>query len=114
MAGKVNVSNVTDRIIQKNFEILVAEFNTNPFLKGQWRFFAFHISQTGTSQRIMHSLGFTPKDAIISSVIGGTFSLKYNLFTGLEIFFDATVTDTTVGMDVRMFVGTYSEDGMNV
>lgn len=112
MRVKLYVSQFDDPYIQQNFKTLGDLFKLIPFLKGEWRFIEFQVTATGTNQKVSHSLGFAPKDILVTSTIGGTITFNYNKFDGNFLNFDATVT--TSPMTVRAFVGRYSEESVNV
>lgn len=112
MKKKLYVSQIEDIYVQQNMKALSDIFNTNPFLKGQWRFITFEVKATGTGQKLAHNLPFTPADMLVTSVINGTLTVKYANFDDTFIVFDATVT--TAPMTVRAFIGTYSEDTIGV
>lgn len=112
MRFKLYVSQFDDPYIQQNFKTIGDLFRGIPFLKGEWKFLEFQVLATGTGQKVTHTLGYTPKDVIVTSTIGGSITFNYNSFDGTYLNFDATVT--TSPMTVRAFVGRYSEESVNV
>ena len=112
MKKKLYVSQVTDMYMQQNMKALSDIFSTNPFLKGQWRFFNFDLTVTGTNVKLEHKLGFVPTDVLVTSVINGTIVFKNASFDSTNIVFDNTVT--TSPMTVRAFIGRYTEDSIVV
>lgn len=105
---KFHLSRIEDVSIQKNFEILRDFSNKNPFMKGSFRHIEFEVPATGSNLKYRHSLGFTPKDVLLTSQVGGTITFLYNSFDNEFIYFNATVS--TSPLTVRAFLGTYSED----
>lgn len=112
MKKKMYVSQFDNPYLQENFKTLVELANETPFLKGQWSFLTFSINTTGTAIKIPHTLKYTPLDTILLSVIGGSVTFNYTNFDGTYISIDATVTSSP--MTVRMLLGRYSEDTLNV
>lgn len=112
MKKKLYVSQIEDIYVQQNMKALSDIFNTNPFLKGQWRFITFDVQATASGVKLQHNLPFTPADVLVTSVINGTLTLKYASFDDTFIVFDATVT--TAPMTVRAFIGKYTEDTIGV
>lgn len=112
MKKKLYVSQIDDPFIQQNFKTFGEIFNGSPFLKGEWRFIEFQITNTKTGVKLAHNLPFTPADVLVTSVINGTLNLKYAQFDDTYIVFDATVT--TAPMTVRALIGKYTEDTIGV
>ena len=112
MKRKFYVSQIEDEYMKQNMKSLMDVFNTTPFLKGQWRFITINITASVTDQKLEHNLSFTPADVIVTSVIGGTITFKYNQFDKNFIVFDATVTSAP--MTVRAIIGKYTEDTIGV
>ena len=104
----------TDLHLRQNFKSISQIFNENPFLKGNWSFQTITISSSGSNIKIPHNLSFKPLDMIVLSAIGGTYTIDYNLFDSTYIYFNATLTTSSVPMTLRVFVGRYSEDSVNV
>ncbi len=114
MSKKLYVSQIEDPYIQENFKGLGDLFRANPFLKGEWRFLTFTIATAGTGLQVAHNLPFTPRDVILTSVIGGTIIFNYSSFDDKFINIDATVASATTPMAVRVLIGKYSEDSVYV
>lgn len=112
MRRKLYISQFEDPYLQQNFLTIGDIFNQNPFLKGEWRFLTFNVLATGAAVSIPHTLPFRPSDAILLSVVGGTVSFNYNLFDATYISLNATVSASP--MTIRMLIGRYSEDTVNV
>ena len=112
MKRKFYVSQVEDVFMQQNMKSFMDVFNATPFLKGEWRFITFNVKASVTGQKLEHNLGFTPADVIVTSVIGGTITFKYDKFDKNFLIYDATVT--TSPMTVRALIGTYTEDTIGV
>jgi hypothetical protein len=111
MRKKLFVSQFDDPAIQQNFKTIGEIFNAIPFLKGQWRFIEFNVAATGTVT-VAHNLTYTPKDAILLSVVNGTIVFNNGSFD--DKFISVTATVTTTPMTVRAFIGRYTEDSVNV
>lgn len=112
MSRKLYVSQIEDLYAQKNFQVIGDIIKTNPFLKGQWKFMEFTQLATGTGIKIPHNLNFTPLDVILLSTIGGTVTFNYTSFDSTYIYINPTVT--TSPMTIRLFIGRYSEESVNV
>lgn len=112
MKTKLYVSQIDDPHLQQNFKTIGEIFNAGPFLKGQWRFITFSVTTSGSDIKYEHGLSFAPTDMLVTSVINGTITLKYQSFDSKFIVFDATVT--TSPMTVRAFLGRYTEETVNV
>jgi len=113
MKRKFYVSQIQDDFVRQNMKALSEVFNVNPFLKGQWRFFTFEVTVSGTGVKLEHNLTFTPVDVIVTSVIGGTITFKYDQFDKTFLVFDATLSGTEP-MTVRTLIGRYTEGTIGV
>jgi hypothetical protein len=112
MKKKLYVSQIEDIYVQQNMKAISDIFSNNPFLKGQWRFFTFQVSTTASGVKFQHNFNFRPTDVIVTSVINGTITFKYDQFDATYLVFDATVT--TAPMTVRALIGRYTEETVNV
>jgi len=114
MRKKLYVSQIEskDPFLRQNFETIGTIFQECPFVKGEWIFLPLSILATGSNIKIPHTLPFTPKDVLLLSAIGGTITFNYNLFDSTYLNVNATVT--TSPMAVRLFVGRYTEESINV
>lgn len=112
MKKKLYVSQIEDIYVQQNMKAISDIFSNNPFLKGQWRFITFTVPATGLAIKLAHNFNFIPADVIVTSIINGTISFKYDQFDKDFIVFDATVT--TAPMTVRAIIGKYTEETVNV
>lgn len=112
MRKKLYVSQFSDPYLQSNFYTLSELCNETPFLKGQWNFMTFQVKANGTSMKVPHTLKYRPLDVILLSVVGGSVIFNYTEFDSTYISLDATVTSSP--MTIRMFLGRYSEDTVNV
>lgn len=111
MKVKLYTSQLEDPYLSANFNTLGELIRSTPFLKGAFRFIEFEVKATGT-QNIAHGLNFRPKDVLVTSVINGTIVFNYSDFD--STFLNVTATVSTSPMTVRAFIGTYSEDSVNV
>lgn len=112
MKRKFYVSQVEDIFMQQNMKSFMDVFNATPFLKGEWRFITFTVNATVTGRKLEHNLSFTPADVLVTSLIGGTITFKYDQFDKDFIVFDATVSASP--MTVRAIIGRYTEDTIGV
>ena len=112
MKKKLYISQIDDIYVQQNFKAIGEIFSTIPFIKGTWQFCVFTVKTTGSNIKIPHGLGFQPKDILVTSTIGGTVTYNYSLFDRTYLDVDATVVTSPI--TVRAFVGTYSEETINV
>lgn len=112
MKKKLYVSQIEDGYMKQNMKAISEIFSSNPFLKGQWKFLTFQVKATGTNIKFAHNFNFIPADIIVTSVINGTITFRYDQFDANFIVFDATVT--TAPMTVRAIIGKYTEETVNV
>ena len=112
MKTKIYITQVEDEYVRENMKVISEVFSGNPFLKGQWRFITFQVKATGTNIKFAHNFNFIPADIIVTSVINGTITFRYDQFDANFIVFDATVT--TAPMTVRAIIGKYTEETVNV
>lgn len=112
MRKKLYVSQIKDVYIQDNFQTLGAVLGFSPFLKGEWQFLTYSIKATASNLLLPHTLKFQPLDVILLSAIGGSMTFNYNLFDKVNLNVNATVT--TAPLVVRLIVGRYTEEQVNV
>lgn len=112
MLKKLYVSQIEDTYTSRNFQVIGEIFNETPFLKGAWKFMTVQVNVTATDIKIPHTLPFRPLDTILLSTVGGTATFNYTDFDATYISLDATVTSSP--MTIRLFIGRYSEDTVNV
>lgn len=112
MRKKLYVSQFDNIYLRRNFDVIGEVFQKCPFLKGEWEFITLSFTTTGSNIKLPHTLKFTPLDVILLSSVGGTITFNYNLFDSTYLNVNATVT--TSPMVVRLFVGRYTEESINV
>lgn len=112
MRAKLYVSEFADQYLRANFQTLGRLFAVTPFMKGDWAFMTTEVIQTVSNLKIPHLQPYIVKDTILLSVVGGSVTFNYNEFDGTYISLNATVTSSP--MTIRMFLGRYSEDTVNV
>lgn len=112
MRKKLYISQIEDEYAARNFSTLGDVLGFSPFLKGEWAFRQYSIKATASNILLAHLLSFAPMDAILLSVVGGSLTFNYNLFDKTNINVNATVT--TAPMVVRLIVGRYTEEQVNV
>lgn len=103
---KLFKNEIEDTYIQQNFIDLEKAFNNEPLLKGAFKFFEISLSASSYPSLVdyTHSLGFVPKDAIVTSSKGSSYVMEYAKFTLQRIYI--TIQGPCV---LRLFLGTYSE-----
>lgn len=108
---KLLTREIQDEYIRENFKRL------NDYFREARNFLGFEhviitVTQTGVSQKFPHTLGYVPKDVIVTSAIGpGLVQFNYEDFTKTELDFSVisgtpTRDDPTV---IRAYIGTHLE-----
>ncbi len=78
----------------------------NPLLSFGFEFVEHTFNAAGSGQVVPHSLGFIPKDIILTSKTGsGTVTFNYSAFTKTGISVDVSAPTT-----IRILVGTYRSE----
>jgi len=98
---------ITDVYIRKNFLRLQNFIREENVLKSNFKFFTMALTAPSYPSTVKqpHLLGYLPKDAIVTSNKGtGAYTLEYNQFDNEYIY--VTITGP---VELRMFLGTYSE-----
>lgn len=96
---------ILDRYSQDNFQRLTNYINAEPVLKGRFKFFTYTFTGAVTNEKILHHLGFQPKDVLQTSLTGaGTITWNYDRFD--VNYINVTTTGPCV---VRAFLGSYAE-----
>lgn len=106
----LSVKEITDPVLRDNFQALVNYFRDQNQL---YNFGHLEILPTAneTNIRIRHGLSYTPKDVIITRVVGlGTLTFNYSLFDSEYIDVTATGINANDPLRVRCFIGTYHGD----
>lgn len=107
---KLLFHDIKDNSVRDNFRRLKNYMNEQKQFVG-FQLLEFSVVSTGTNVLINHNLGFQPKDAVLTSVVGdGTIALNYGNFTNKAI--DITVGGTvsrTNPTKVRVYIGTNVE-----
>lgn len=96
------VKEITDFYVRKNFQTLQTYFATeNQFLG--FKFFEIVFNEAVTNAKIAHGLTTTPKDIVVTKIIGsGTVRFNHGKFTAKEMDIS-----TTGSAKIRFYVGTY-------
>ena len=98
---QLEITGIVDKSIQKNFEKIRDFIRAESPLLG-FRFFEVVFDKAKTNYRFPHSLGYSPKDIVLTSRIGvGSVTFNYSLFDSEAL--DITTTDAVT---IRFFVGT--------
>jgi hypothetical protein len=111
MKLKLFLSEIADRFVRENFKKLDDYLATEPFRKGEFRFFERELA-TDTAigypatVTFTHGFGKPPKDVIVLSVSPDTVTLtpKYDSFTRTHVAFEVSAACT-----LRAFIGRYEE-----
>lgn len=99
-APSLNINNISDRIIQQNFQNLLAYFQAQGQLDG-FVFMEQIFTKAQTHARIAHNLGVIPTDIFLTQLTGsGSVTFNFGLFDAQ--FLDITVTGAC---RVRFFFG---------
>jgi hypothetical protein len=102
---KLFLKEIPDTYARENFQRLQDTLKNDPLRRGGFKFFELEIAGAVINLKIMHKLGFTPKDVIQTGVTGsGTLTWNFSEFDSQ--FLDVT---TTGPVTVRAFIGTYRE-----
>lgn len=96
----LNIKDVGDKIVQRNFQNLRDYFTQQGQLL-DFQFYEVIFTGAETNRKVTHSLGLVPKDVLVSRITGdGTVTFNFGLFTKNEIYLTATGA-----CRVRFFVG---------
>lgn len=102
---KLNLDQIQDPIVRKNFELLQEMLTTDMQLRG-FVHVDIYVDKAVTNYRVKHGLGYVPLDFIRTKFQGpGNIYLNYDKFD--EQFMDLT---TTGECRLRGFVGSYQGD----
>jgi hypothetical protein len=105
-APSLEVNKINDPEVRRNFQNLT-EFIARQSQLAGFQMIEFSFSQATENAVIRHSLGYVPKDVIITKSIGpGEITLNFGKFTSQEI-----VVSATDACEVRAFIGTYQNSG---
>lgn len=107
MLPRLNISNIPDIIIRRNFEALRDFFSSQTPLLG-FKFFTIVFTSAQDEGKYPHNLGFQPKDIIVTSQTGlGDVIFNYDLFDSNNLNITVTGIVTESGpTTVRFFAGT--------
>lgn len=99
----LNTRDVGDLVLKRNFQNLVEYFATQSQLI-DFQFLEYEFSGYQTGVKVRHSLGYTPKDVIVSHLSGsGLVTFNYDQFDS-----NFVVISSTGPALVRFFTGTQS------
>lgn len=97
------LKDVDDEYVRENFSRIARSLQDEVLGRANWKFFS--ISLPAGLTRFKHSLGYTPKDILLTSVTNSeTVVFKYDNFDQTHIELEASGACT-----VRFFAGTYGE-----
>lgn len=103
----IPVERIADEYVRKAAELILAFFRGNtPLL--DFKHFELSFDANIASFEYPHSLGYLPKDVLVTSTTGGSVVFLYDSFDASKIVL--TVTGITAGTPckVRFFLGTYN------
>lgn len=106
MSGLNLIREIPEKLSRENFKRIETYIENLPLLKGQFNFIEQTLSDGSypATVRVYHSLGFAPKDILVTSVIGGTITWDYASAT--TEYIEASISAETT---FRAFFGTYAE-----
>lgn len=105
MRPRFFLSEIEDEYIRENFKTIQEVLSRATLLKGEFKHFDLSLKNAVTNFRFPHSLGYMPKDLIMTFRRGsGDITWHYDRFNGQ--FIELT---TTGPVEVRFFLGRYSE-----
>ena len=105
-APVVDLSQVEDEVVRKNFENISNHFEKLENLNG-FNHLEFTTDKAVSNLKVAHNLGYAPKDIIVTCTEGvGTPTFNTEKFD--KKFIDV---DTTDAVTVRLFVGTQGVEG---
>jgi hypothetical protein len=103
------ISQVKDTIVRENFQRIFNYLGGNPPVQADLEFLTFIVPTPGTTVTnftVAHNLGYTPKDILVSSIIGnGTITWNYASFDSTNL--NLSIAGATAGQQVavRVLVG---------
>jgi hypothetical protein len=99
---------IKDEGVRESVQYLYEYLISIPLIQSKFEHFEIAVKKAETNLNIPHSLGFQPKDIVLTSSIGaGVVTFNYSQFTNKLI----NIT-TTGAVTIRFFGGTY--DTQNV
>jgi hypothetical protein len=107
MTLKLLKNEVQDTYSRENFKRIEDYTRDLALLRGNFKFFTFELSAKTYPATVIfrHNLGFAPKDILPTSILGGTVTWNYSLFSIETI--SATIS---APVTVRCFLGRYGEE----
>lgn len=106
---ELEISRVTEGFSQSNFEAILAAWNNNPFLKGDFTLIEGTVTGNVASKKFKHNLNFIPKDAIQTSAIWsgtiGVLTFKNEEFDDEYIYVKTTGILSTETVTFRALIG---------
>lgn len=97
---------IDDPKVQENLRRVSDFLRECPLLKGDFSFYELSLSAPTypATVRYPHSLGYVPKDVLVTSSTGGTVTWNYASFTRTHLSVTISAAAT-----VRCFLGSYAE-----
>lgn len=106
---ELEISRIPDQFAQANFEQLLAAWNNNPFLKGEFILLEGEIVGNQTGKKFKHNLKFIPRDAILTSAIWsgtiGVMTFKNEEFDSENIVVKTTGLSSAETVKFRALIG---------
>jgi hypothetical protein len=96
---------VEDEVLREFLYKLMLDLQSEPIIRGEWKFFEIEFKQAVTNYKFPHQLKFVPRDVIQTQHSGvGLFVWNYDQFDNK--YLDIT---TTGACKIRAFVGQYKD-----
>ena len=107
MALNLELTQIENEYIRENFKKIDAN-SKFPLFDKPMSFYEIKIPAATTGFKFPHNLNFTPKDAIITSVIGtGVVTINYSSFDATTVNFTTTGTAGDF-ITIRILIGSIS------
>lgn len=97
---------IKDLVLRENFKMVETSLNSEPLLRGNFKFFEITVESLVTNLRYQHRLGFRPLD-VITTYVSDQESVIWNFSEFTDEFLDIT---TTGACTIRAFIGRYGEN----
>ena len=94
---------IVDEFVQENFRRIMDYFAVDAVARSSFEFVETNIPGAVTDLAVLHHLGFTPKDVILThNLNNATVTFGYSKFSKTHIYVTSTAATT-----LRMLVGRY-------
>jgi hypothetical protein len=68
MGLDIDLSLIEDKVVRDSFQKLMEDYESNPFLAGEWQWFTGATHKPIREYKIRHNLGFIPQDVFVTWV----------------------------------------------